>query len=296
MNTTTHSPALHASGLTKKFGDLTAVDHVDLTVHRGEIVALLGHNGAGKTTLLDMALGFAVPEAGAIEVFGKHPSVAAAAGDIGAVLQERGLLKDLTVAETARMIADCHHHPRNVDEVLERAGATDFADRKVGKCSGGQVQRLRFALSLLTDPDLLILDEPTAGLDATARREFWRTMHSEAAHGRTIIFATHYLHEADEFAERVVLMDRGSIISDGRLSDLVADRGRTITGTWTSEQDPRTFAAETVSVDGDTVSFVTHDADSLTCELLSKRLIRDITIARPGLEEIFFGLNDAAKE
>ena len=147
--------ALAISGVTKRFGSLTAVDDVNLTVPIGEIVALLGPNGAGKTTLLDMVLGFTSPAAGTISVMDRAPRAAATSGEVGAVLQTRGLLDDLTVSETLRMVAACHHRHLPLADVIARAGLADFASRKVGKCSGGQIQRLRFALALLTDPPRL---------------------------------------------------------------------------------------------------------------------------------------------
>src|SRR5699024_6778632 len=193
MQTSVSVPALAIESVTKRFGDITAVDNVSLEIRPGEILALLGPNGAGKTTLLVMALGFAEPNTGSIHAFGATPKRAASNGHIGAVLQDGGLLADHTVGETIKMIASCHYSHASVDDVMRRAGVAHFVSRKVKKCSGGQKQRLRFALALLADPQLLILDEPTAGLDATARREFWDTMHTEAKRGRTIVFATHYL-------------------------------------------------------------------------------------------------------
>ena len=192
-----------------------AVDGIDLTVRTGEVVAFLGPNGAGKTTALDLVLGLTRPTEGRVEVFGRSPRTAVEAGRVSAVLQTGGLLRDLTVRETVRMISSTFLAPASVDEVIERAGLTPLRDRKVGKCSGGEQQRLRFALALLPDPDLLILDEPTAGMDVTARREFWRTMHAEATAGRTVVFATHFLEEADAFASRIVLVAGGRVVADG---------------------------------------------------------------------------------
>src|SRR5690625_4741526 len=175
MQTSVPVPALAIESVTKRFGAITAVDGVSLEIQPGEVLALLGPNGAGKTTLLDMVLGFAEPTFGSIRTFGDSPKLAASNGHIGAVLQDGGLLDDLTVGETIKMIAACHYSHTPVNDVMHRAGVADFVSRKVKKCSGGQKQRLRFALALLTDPQLLILDEPTAGLDAGARREFWAT-------------------------------------------------------------------------------------------------------------------------
>ena len=190
--------ALNAVDVRRHFGTVRAVDGVDLSIDRGEIVALLGPNGAGKTTFLDLVLGFTGPSAGRLDVLGENPGRAVRAGRVGAVLQTGGLLDDLTVRETVAMVAACHPRHIPVDEALARAGADGIAKRKVRKCSGGEQQRLRFALALLTEPDLLLLDEPTAGMDVRARAEFWATMHTEAERGRTVVFATHYLQEADD--------------------------------------------------------------------------------------------------
>ena len=234
MDVDTTTPAIELTGLTKTFrvpgGErVRAVNAIDLTVRTGEVVAFLGPNGAGKTTTLDMVLGLTVPTDGRVEVFGQPPRRAVDDGRVSAVLQTGGLLHDLTVRETVQMIASTFRDPAPVDEVIARAGLARLRDRKVGKCSGGEQQRLRFALALIPDPDLLILDEPTAGMDVTARREFWRTMHVEATAGRTIVFATHYLEEADAFANRIVLVADGRVVADGPTAQIRSRAsGRTI--------------------------------------------------------------------
>lgn len=299
MNT---RPALEVRGAAKRFGPVTAVDDVSFTVPVGQVVALLGPNGAGKTTLLDMVLGFTTPDAGSIEVLGGSPAATARRGGVGAMLQSGGLLKDLTVAETLRMLAVCHQHALDVDDVIAGAGVADFADRKVGACSGGQVQRLRFAAALLPDPELLILDEPTAGLDATARREFWRTMHAEAERGRTIVFATHYLAEADDFADRLILIRDGSIVVDGNLDELVRDGDKTVTGTWIAEESPAEVALalgldpDAVTVDDGAVTFSAPDGDALALHLLSNGMIRDIEVHARTVEKLFFELTGTDAE
>ena len=185
-----------------------------------------------------------------------------------------------------------------VDEVIQRAGVQGFTARKVKKCSGGQRQRLRFALALLTDPQLLILDEPTAGLDATARKDFWATMHAEARRGRTIVFATHYLREADDYADRVVLMAQGRVIADGSVADMTADMPRQLSAQWISDLDPYVWAdtigagAEGLHYDATTqrIHLTTAETDRIAAQLLSAGLIRHLTISQPGVEEAFFDL------
>src|SRR5690625_3395607 len=298
MNTSSAPPAIAIDSATKRFGDVLAVDNVSLTINQGEVVALLGPNGAGKTTLLDMVLGFTEPSHGTIRTLDSPPKHATSLGFVGAVLQDGGLLDDLTVAETIRMIAACHHQHLPLDEVMQRAGVTEFANRKVKKSSGGQRQRLRFALALLTDPQLLILDEPTTGLDATARKDFWTTMHAEADRGRTIVFATHYLREADDYAARVVLMGQGRVMADGTVDDMTAGLQRKLSAQWISASDPYAWAVtagltpDQLHYDSTTqrIRITSPDTDRIAEQLLSAGLIWHLNIVQPGIEEAFFSL------
>src|SRR3954447_18554316 len=230
-------PAVALRGLTKRFGAVTAVDGLDLTVEPGEIVAFLGPNGAGKTSTIDMVLGLSRPDAGTAEVYGMAPRTAVAHGLVTAVMQTGGLLKDLTVRETLELTAALFVHTRPVDEVIERAGLTEAAGRRVGKCSGGQQQPLRFAMALLPEPELIILDEPTTGMDVEGRREFWSAIRADAERGRTVVFATHYLDEADAYADRIVLVSGGTVVADGTAAEIKAlSAGRQVTATWTDVQ------------------------------------------------------------
>jgi ABC-2 type transport system ATP-binding protein len=278
-------PAIRATGLRKQFraGDGTpvlAVDDVDLTVHPGEIVAFLGFNGAGKTTTVDMLLGLTRPDAGTIEVFGTTPGEAVRRGRVSAVMQTGGLLGDFTVEETVRAIAALHGRPDRVEVVLERARLTELAGRRVEACSGGEQQRLKFALALLPDPDLVVLDEPTTGMDVGARQDFWRAMRTDAALGRTIVFATHYLAEADEFAERTVLMARGRIVHDAATADVrAAYGGRTLTF-----RPP----AEVVGADG-----IEADWLARVHAALEPLGIRDVDVSAASLEAAFVALTAA---
>ncbi|QYJ02784.1 ABC transporter ATP-binding protein [Nocardioides panacisoli] len=289
-------PALRVEDLHKTFrrpgsGPVHAVAGIDLTVERGEVVAVLGPNGAGKTTTLDMVLGLTEPTSGTVRVLGTPPRQAVAEGRISAVLQTGGLLRDLTVRETVQMIASTFATPADVDAVLDRAGLAALARQRVSKCSGGEQQRLRFALALVPDPDLLVLDEPTAGMDVTARREFWATMHAEADRGRTVLFATHYLTEADDFAERIVVVDRGRIVADGTTSEIrrhAADR--TVSAVLPGDVGDLPGAVD-VRRDGDRVLVRATDSDAVAAALLA-RGGHDLLIAEADLEDAFVALTE----
>jgi ABC-2 type transport system ATP-binding protein len=287
-------PAIHATALVKSFGDVRAVSGVDLTVQPGEIVAFLGPNGAGKTTTIDMMLGLTPPDGGDVKVFGLSPRAAISRGLVSAVLQTGGLLKDLTVRETLDLTASLFADTRPVAEVLDRAGIADIAARRVGLCSGGQQQRLRFAMALLSDPGLLILDEPTTGMDVEGRRAFWNAIRADADRGRTVLFATHYLDEADEYADRIVLMSRGTIVADGataEIKNLVS--GRIVRATLPDADSSELSAlpsVDDVSVQGDRVTLHTSDSDALARHLLTYTAARDIEITSQNLESVFLAL------
>ncbi|MGN7191309.1 ABC transporter ATP-binding protein [Curtobacterium sp. MCBA15_004] len=209
------TPVIQLSGLRKRFGAVTAVDGVDLTIRPGEVVALLGPNGAGKTTTVDLLLGLATPTDGEARLFGTDPRTAVVDGRVGAMLQGGALLPDVTVREAVALAAAAHRHPMPVAEALRRARCTDIATRRVSKLSGGQLQRARFAVAVVSDPDLLVLDEPTAAMDVEARHVFWSSMRDFTDAGRTVVFATHYLDEADTFADRIVIIRDGRVVADG---------------------------------------------------------------------------------
>ncbi|WP_421734187.1 ABC transporter ATP-binding protein [Cellulomonas sp.] len=289
--------AIDLRGLHKSFGSVRAVDGIDLAVTPGEVVAFLGPNGAGKTTTIDMLLGLAQPDAGSVSVLGLDPSRAIAEGRVSAVMQSGGLLKDLTVGETVELTASFFRSARSAIEVLTRAGIADIADRSVGKCSGGQQQRLRFALALLPDPDVIVLDEPTTGMDVEGRRDFWTALRADASRGRTILFATHYLEEADAYADRIVLVSHGRIVADGSAAQVKnMASGRLVTATFpdlTAAQSAALRAipgVQSVEQRRDRVLVHTSDSDGVARHLLTATAASDIEITARGLEDAFLAL------
>jgi ABC-2 type transport system ATP-binding protein len=287
-------PALRLNGVTKDFKDVHAVRGIDLEIEQGEIVAFLGPNGAGKTTTIDMLLGLSRPTTGSVEVLGLQPRQAIARGLVSAVMQTGGLLKDLTVRETVAYTASLFADTQPVDAVLENAGITRLADRKVAKCSGGEQQRLRFAMALLSDPALLLLDEPTTGMDVEGRRAFWSAIRRDAEKGRTVLFATHYLEEADQYADRIVLISKGRIVADGTGSQIKAlAAGRTVRATLEHADHQalsRLAGVESVEVRGDTVLVHAKDTDAVARYLLTETDARDLEITARGIEEAFLTL------
>ena len=224
-----------------------------------------------------------------------EPRQAIARGLVSAVMQTGGLIKDLTVRETVEYTASLFADTKPVDEVLENAGITGLADRKVAKCSGGEQQRLRFAMALLSDPALLLLDEPTTGMDVEGRRTFWSAIRRDSEQGRTILFATHYLEEADQYADRIVLISKGKVVADGSGSEIRAlATGRSVRATLpdadTERISPRIGGVDGVEVRGETVLVHAKDSDAVARYLLTETAARDLEITSQGLEDAFMSL------
>jgi ABC-2 type transport system ATP-binding protein len=287
------------SGLVKSYGDVRAVQGVDIAVARGETVALLGPNGAGKSTTIDMMLGLTRPDRGHVDVFGMSPAEAARRGEVGVMLQTGGLIRDLSVRELITMMASLFPEPLDVDEVLTVTGLHDVAERRTQKLSGGQVQRTRFALAMVPNPELLVLDEPTVALDVEARHAFWTSMRDFAARGKTVIFATHYLEEADAYADRVVLMSLGRVVADGPPTEIKARVGRRVLRATLADADADADTGAlaalpgVTSVDrrGDSIELQCTDSDAAVRALLAAfPTARDIEIRGAGLEEAFLEL------
>ena len=280
--------------LSKSFGAVQAVRDVSLAIGQGEVVAFLGPNGAGKTSTIDMILGLSAPSAGHVSVFGMSPQQAIRRGLVSAVLQTGGLLRDFTVAETVRYTASLFGSATDPAAALARAGLTGISDRLVGKCSGGEQQRLRFAMALIPDPQLLILDEPTTGMDVEGRRDFWHAIRQDASEGRTVLFATHYLEEADAYADRVVLIRKGEIVADGTSAQVRSlASGRTVRATLPGASEAALRAvpgADRVEVRGDSVRIHAADADKVARYLLTETAAHDLEITSRALEDAFLAL------
>jgi len=286
---------IQLSGLSKSFGDVRAVRGIDVAVAAGETVALLGPNGAGKSTTIDMLLGLLDPDAGTVSVFGEPPRAAIDAGIVGAMLQSGALIRDVTVRELVAMMASLYPSPFGVEEVLDLVGIRDIADRRTNKLSGGQTQRVRFAVALVSNPDLLVLDEPTVAMDVEGRHGFWTAMRTFAASGKTVLFATHYLEEADAYADRVVLMANGVVVADGPPNEIKAMVGtRTIRATLLDaplEELERLDGVSRADRRGDAVVLVCSDSDAaIRAFLAAYPDAKDIEIAGAGLEQAFLEL------
>ena len=298
-NERTTTGGISLRGLTKSFrgpaGPVHAVRGIDIEISPGETVALLGPNGAGKSTTIDMLLGLTKPDAGDVHLFEKSPKRAIASGAVGAMLQTGAVLSDLSVRELIDMMGSLFPRSLTVDDTLELAGIRDIADRKTNKLSGGQTQRVRFAVAMVSDPDLLVLDEPTVGMDVESRHQFWDTMRAFTARGKTVLFATHYLEEADANADRIVLMARGKVVADGAATEIKAVAGgRTIRATLPGVDLDSLRALDGVrdaQLRGDAFVLSCSDSDRAVRALLREfPEVRDLEITGAGLEAAFLQL------
>jgi ABC-2 type transport system ATP-binding protein len=284
--------------VTRRFDATVALDDVSLTVHRGEVVGLLGPNGAGKTTLLNLVSGVRRPDAGTVRLFGRDPRDAVARVRLGTTPQETGLPATLRVGEVAAFVAGHYPDPLPVGELLETFGLTDLARRQTGGLSGGQKRRLAVALAMAGRPDLVLLDEPTTGLDVDARHVLWDALRSFHARGVTVVVTSHYLEEIEALAERVVVVDHGRVLADGTLRDVV---GRVALRRVTlSVEDDAAVArldvlAGVVRRDTDPATgrhvLLTPDADALVRELVTAAVpFHDLEVRSASLEEAFLSL------
>ncbi|MDN5687185.1 MAG: ABC transporter ATP-binding protein [Brachybacterium sp.] len=312
MNTTTASAptpvtgearptaAIRLGAVTRSYGQIRALDGLDLEIGPGEIVALLGPNGAGKSTAMEMMVGLTRPDAGEVTILGTDPVTATRTGLIGTMLQGGALLPDQTVRSMLRMLHALQAHPMPLAAAAEQADITELLTRRIGALSGGQAQRVRFAIALLGDPQVLLLDEPTVGMDIGARRAFWDQMRSVAATGRTIVFATHHLDEAEREAARVVVLDRGRVVADGtgpEIAAVVGGRVITLRGADAARiaQLPGVEDAGPDETDPERVRAVCSDSDAALAALFASELattVHEVLVSAPGLEEAFLRITD----
>jgi ABC-2 type transport system ATP-binding protein len=289
-------PAVEFRDVVKVYnGRITALDHVSFEITPGATVALLGPNGAGKSTAIDTMLGLRTPTSGQVRVLGMTPAAAVTAGKIGGMVQTGGLPEGAKVCELVGLFRQLYRDRRGLGDLLRLAGISDIADRRVDRLSGGQTQRVRFALALAGRPELLFLDEPTASLDVEARREFWQSVRAIAAQGTTVLFATHYLDEADANASRIIVVGHGRVLADGTPAQIKAYTSiRTIRF---SMPEPDTSVllrlpgVSDVSASGDAVTIRSADGDATLPALYALgRPVRGLEVGGGGLEEALLAM------
>jgi ABC-2 type transport system ATP-binding protein len=282
------------SGAVKRYGKITALDGLDLVVRRGELLSVLGPNGAGKTTAISMMLGLLRPDAGSVQVFGGSPRSLEVRRNVGVMMQEAGLAPELRVREHIDLVSSYYPDPRPLDEILKMTGTTALSGRRYGQLSGGQKRQVQFAMAICGGPQLLFLDEPTAGLDVEARGVLWASLQRLRGDGCAIVLTTHYLEEAEALADRVVVMARGLAIASGTVSDLrgFTSRKRIFCSTRLDPVEIRSWpGVVAVSRDRERLQVTAGDAEAVVRRLLdADGTLRDLEIDRAGLAEVFLEL------
>ncbi|PZR57476.1 MAG: ABC transporter ATP-binding protein [Candidatus Meridianibacter frigidus] len=281
--------------VSKQYGDVVALDDFNLEIAAGRTLALLGPNGAGKTTAISLLLGLRKPTRGLVRVLGYNPRDLRAHSAIGPMLQSSGLPSYLRVSEAIALFSTYYPKPLAIGRVLELAGLEHLAKTRVTSLSGGELQRLYFALAICGDPEILVLDEPSVGLDVEARRGMLETIRGIAGEGRTIVLTTHYLEEADALADRIVVIDRGHIVADGSPAAIKQTVGRKrvcFTSGW--EVDSALLARNDARVDfrdGNSYRLSCAAPERLLGELFAAGVqLEDLTVTGASLEEAFLHL------
>ncbi|MFD8004158.1 ABC transporter ATP-binding protein [Streptomyces mirabilis] len=293
----TTQAVLTAEGLRYRYGETVALDDVDLRVDPGECVALLGPNGAGKSTLVAIAVGLLVPQHGTVRILGGDPRRAATRRRLGVAQQTLGFPNTLTVNELVSGAAVRGGlRAAAAGPILAELGLTELAPRRVSKLSGGQKQRVQLAMALVTEPTLLVLDEPTVGLDTAARRHFWQILAHRRAQGAAVLVTTHLIEESAAVADRVVVLDRGRILADAPPQELVSrlpDRTVTAkTGMGQAELE-RLPGVLSVKQEHDLVKIQTRSPEDLLRVLLDRDpALSELRVQDAGLEEAVVALTD----
>jgi ABC-2 type transport system ATP-binding protein len=295
------SAAAELRGVSKRYGQVTALDGVDMTLAAGQVTAILGPNGAGKTTAVRLILGLAQPTSGTVRLLGHNPLATAARQRVGVMLQVSKVPETLRVAEHVELFSSYYPSPLPASVIIEAAGLAGLQQRAFGKLSGGQRQRLLFALAICGDPDFLVLDEPTVGLDVEARRGFWVEMRRLMSRGRSLLLTTHYIEEAEALADRIVILQGGRIIADGSPADIKARvAGRSIRCvTNLSPAEMKTIpGVRGVRQEKQATVVVAAEVESVVRELLARdSSLAELEITRANLEDAFLELTiaDAAR-
>src|SRR5262252_4368118 len=285
----------------KRYGSVEAVKGVNVAVHPGEMVAMLGPNGAGKTTSINLMLGMRKPTAGRARLFGLDPDDRRARSRCGVMLQESGVPDTLTVRELVELFSSYYPHPMPPDRAIGLAGLDQQAKRQAGKLSGGQRQRLYFALAVCGDPEVIFFDEPTVGMDVESRRAFLDTIREFGREGKTILLTTHYLEEADQLAERVIVIDRGMVIADATpaeiKSSVVGKRVSFTSPLLLSEVDLAGLPYSRLDIDRERVRFFSNDPEAVLRDLFRRGVeIHDLEVVGADLEEAFLALTTEAEK
>lgn len=275
----------------KRYGNVVALDGIDLSIHRGEVLALLGPNGAGKSTSIGLLLGLIRADSGTASLFGRDPQDIQARRRIGVMLQSASLPPTLKLRELLTLTASYYPEPRGIAECAALAGITDLMGRKYADLSGGQQRRAQFAMALVGRPEILFLDEPTVGMDIASRQSLWSSIRTLVAGGCAVVLTTHYLEEAEALADRVCVVARGKVISEGSVDALRAHvavrRVRCVTRT-----DVANVSAwpgvTSVELQHGRLSLATADAESIVRRLLAAdEGLSELEVQRAGLAEAF---------
>jgi ABC-2 type transport system ATP-binding protein len=282
------------TGITKRYGTTVALDGLNLSLRPGEIVALLGPNGAGKSTAVKLLLGLIAPTSGTARVFGSDPRETKAHTRVGAMLQVARVTETLRVREHIDLFRSYYPDPLPVAEILRIAQLQEIEDRLFSQLSGGQKQRVLFALAICGNPDLIFLDEPTVGLDIESRRALWQQVRSFSAQGKTVLLTTHYLEEADALAHRIIVINKGRVISEGTPAEIKrSSGGRTIRcHTRLSQELLQTLPGVTsVELKEGGVIVISSDAEAVVREMLLRdETLSGLEVASPALEDAFLAL------